>query len=148
VVVGKRPFPAHRKVGLDTNVLIYHVQDHPRYGKWCATLFARIERGQVSAVTSTVSMLEALVQPYRFDNHPLAPKFYALLSTYPRLNWVPVSLEVADRAAEFRARYNLSTPHAIQLATAISFQATGFIGNDKGLKKVKEIECMIVSDLV
>ena len=88
------------------------------------------------------------MQAYRCDNHPLAPKFYALLSTYPGLTWAPVSLEVADRAAEFRARYNLSTPDAIQLATAISFQATGFIGNDKGLKKVKEIECIFVSELV
>jgi len=148
VVVGKRPFSAYRKVGLDTNVLIYHVQDHPRYGKWCAKLFARIERGQVSAVTSTVSMLEVLVQPYRLENHPLVQKFYALLSTYPKLSWVPVSLEVADQAAELRASYNLSTPDAIQLATAIGFQATGFIGNDKGLKKVKEIECLMVSDFV
>ncbi len=62
-----------------------------------------------------------LVQPYCLGNHPLTQKFYAFLSTYPNLNWVPVSLEVADRAAEFGARYNLSTPDPIQLATAIGF---------------------------
>jgi len=50
-------------------------------------------------------MLEVMAQPYRHENHPLVQKFYALFSTYPKLNWVPVSLEVADRAAEFRARY-------------------------------------------
>lgn len=99
------------------------------------------------AVTSTISLLEVLVQPYRLDNQPLAQKFYALLPTYPGLNWTPVSSEVADRAAEFRARYNLSTPDAMQLATAIGFQATAFIGNDKGLRKVEEIECLIVSEL-
>ena len=52
-----------------------------------------------------------------------------------------------DRAAELRARYRLSTPDAIQLATAISHKATRFYRNDRGLRKVKEVECVIVDEL-
>jgi AbrB family looped-hinge helix DNA binding protein len=33
------------RIGLDTNVFIYFLEDHPRYGAWCASLFDRIERG-------------------------------------------------------------------------------------------------------
>lgn len=55
---------------------------------------------------------------------------------------------LADRAAELNARYRLSTPDAIQLATAIGFGATRFYGNDRGLRKVREIECLIVDDLI
>jgi predicted nucleic acid-binding protein len=63
------------------------------------------------------------------------------------LEWVPLTMNLADRAAELRARYRLSTPDAIQLATAISHKATRFYGNDRGLQRVKEIECVMVNDL-
>jgi len=55
---------------------------------------------------------------------------------------------VADLAAQLRARYRLSTPDAIQIATALDAGATGFIGNDKGWRKVQEIECLVLDDVV
>jgi predicted nucleic acid-binding protein len=98
-------------------------------------------------VTSTVTLLELLVQPYREQKEELAQKIFALTSTYPQIEWVPVSMNVADRAAELRARYRLSTPDAIQLATAVVHKARRFYGNDRGLRRVKEIECVIVDDV-
>lgn len=140
--------PSEReRIGLDTNVFIYFLEDHPRYGSWCASLFDLIERGHNPAVTSTVTLLELLVQPYRDQHEELAQKIFALTSTYPKLEWVPLTMNLADRAAELRARYRLSTPDAIQLATAISHKATRFYGNDRGLQRVKEIECIMVNDL-
>ena len=136
------------RIGLDTNIFIYFLQNHPRYGGWCASLFDRIERGHNPAVTSTVTLLELLVQPYREQKEELAQKIFALTSTYPKIEWVPVSLALADRAAELRARYRLSTPDAIQLATAIGHKATRFYGNDLSLRRVKEIECLIVDDVI
>lgn len=135
------------RIGLDTNVFIYFLADHPRYGSWCASLFDLIERGHNPAVTSTVTLLELLVQPYRDQQEELAQKIFALTSTYPKLEWVPLTMNLADRAAELRARYRLSTPDAIQLATAIGHKAMRFYGNDRGLRRVKEIECIIVDDL-
>jgi len=137
----------HQRISLDTNVFIYFLQDHPRYGSWCGSLFDLIERGHNPAVTSTVTLLELLVQPYRAQQEELAQKVFALTSTYPKLEWVPLTMNLADRAAELRARYRLSTPDAIQLATAIVHKATRFYGNDCGLRRVKEIECIIVDDL-
>jgi predicted nucleic acid-binding protein len=140
--------PAEReRVGLDTNVLIYFLEDHPRYGAWCASLFDLIEQGRTTAVISTVTLLELLVQPYRQQEEELAQKIFALFGTYPKLEWVPVTLELADRAAELRARYRLSTPDAIQVATAMSYEATRFYGNDRSLRRIKEIECVILDDL-
>lgn len=141
------PVPRQR-IGLDTNVFIYFLGDHPRYGAWCASLFELIERGQNTAVTSTVTLLELLVQPYRDQKDELAQKIFALTSTYPKIEWVPLTMNLADRAAELRAQYRLSTPDAIQLATAIGHNAVCFYGNDRGLRRVKEIECIIVEDLV
>lgn len=141
--------PSEReRIGLDTNLFIYFLEDHPRYGSWCASLFDLIERGHNPAVTSTVTLLELLVQPYRDQKEELAQKIFALASSYPRLEWVPVTMNLADRAAELRARYRLSTPDAIQLATAIVHKATRFYGNDRSLRRVKEIECLIVDEVM
>jgi predicted nucleic acid-binding protein len=139
--------PERERIGIDTNIFIYFLEDHQRYGAWCASLFDRIERGYNPAVTSTVTLLELLVQPYRDQKEELAQKIFALASTYPKLEWVPLTMNLADRAAELRARYCLSTPDSIQLATAIGHKATRFYGNDRGLRRVKEIECIIVDDL-
>lgn len=138
----------HQRIGLDTNVFIYFLEDHPRYGAWCASLFDLVERGQNAAVTSTATLLELLVQPYRDHKDELAQKIYALTSTYPKIEWVPLTMNLADRAAELRARYRLSTPDAIQLATAIGHKAVRFYGNDRGLRRVKEVECILVEDLI
>jgi predicted nucleic acid-binding protein len=104
--------------------------------------------GSESGVTSTITLLELLVQPYRDQKEELAPKIFALVSTCPKLEWVPMTMNVADRAAELRARYRLSTPDAIQLATAIGHKATRFYGNDRGLRRIKEIECLMVDELI
>jgi len=144
-----KDLPAEReRISLDTNVFIYFLEDHPRYGSWCGSLFDLIERGHNPAVTSTVTLLELLVQPYRAQQEELAQKIFALISTYPKLEWVPLTMNLADRASELRARYRLSTPDAIQLATAIGHKATRFYGNDRGVRRVKEIECIIVDDLM
>ena len=137
-----------QRIGLDTNVFIYFLEAHPRYGAWCTSLFDLIERGHNSAITSTVTLLELLVQPYRDQKEELAQKIFALASTYPQIEWVPVTLNLADRAAELRARYRLSTPDAIQLAAAISRKATRFYGNDRALRRVQEIDCVLLDDLV
>ncbi len=97
-------------------------------GSWCSSLFDLIERDHSPAVTSIVTMLELLVQPYRDQKEELAQKIFALVSSYPGIEWVPMTMNVADQAAELRGRYRLSTPDAIQLATAIGHKATRFYG--------------------
>jgi len=56
-------------------------------------------------------------------------------------------MDIADRAAELRARYRLSTPDSIQLATAVNHKATCFYGNDRTLRRVNEIQCLILDDV-
>lgn len=138
----------HERIGIDTNVFIFFLENHLRYGRWCSSLFEKIERGRNPAVTSTISLLELLVQPYRHQKEDLAQKIFALLTTYPKLDWVPVSLDIADYGAQLRAHYRLSTPDAIQLATAISQNAACFYGNNRGLKRVKEMKCIILDNVI
>jgi predicted nucleic acid-binding protein len=139
---------SHPLVFLDTSAFIYFVEHNPRYLPFCETLFNRIEAGKTRAATSTLTLLEVLVQPYRQKKDDLVMKFYALLTSYPHLTWVPMTLNVADHAARLRAEHCLKTPDSIQAASAITCGATGFICNDKVFEKVNEFESLIIDDCI
>ena len=136
----------HPCLCLDTSIFIYFVEEDARYHRICARIFEAVEKGQVRAATSTLSLLEILVQPYREKLDGLVLKFYALLTTYPNMRWIELSKEIADSAARIRAEYRLKTPDAIQVATAVSSGATGFICNDPVFKRVRECECLLLDD--
>ena len=84
-----------------------------------------MERPGHAAVTSTVTMTEILVKPYRTLVEKEVRQIFDLLLTYPNLEWIAPDLEIAQTAARVRARYKLETPDALQAATAIRSGATG-----------------------
>lgn len=135
----------HKTIGLDSNLLIYFIEGHPEYQTVAKKIFESIEMGRNQGICSTLSLLEVLVQPYRKDNEEMVNGFYSLLTTYPHLSWIELSVEIADLGARLRAKYQIKTPDAILLATAIYAGASGFIGNDNSLKKVKELEILTLT---
>ena len=136
----------HPLLSLDTSVFIYFVERHPRYHNLCDPVFEAIENGGLKAATSTLTLLEILVQPYRKKLDDLVLKFFALLTTYPNLKWVDLDVDIADTAARLRADHRLKTPDAIQAATAICSGATGFLCNDAAFKRVKAFDCLLLDD--
>ena len=93
-------------------------------------------------------MLELLVHPYRENDQERIDGFYALLSTYPHLEWITTTLDIADCATQLRAQYNLKTPDAIQAATALTSKATGLISNDPAFGRVSDLETIILDELL
>jgi predicted nucleic acid-binding protein len=138
----------HRRVALDTSVFIYQLEENPRYIVLTDCIFAWLERPHHSAVTSTLTMTELLVQPYRDGSQHRVNAFYALLSTFPNLEWIAPGLDVADVAARVRASHRLRTPDALQAATAIQAQATGFITNDPIFDRVEAFETLVLDRLL
>jgi predicted nucleic acid-binding protein len=134
----------HKSIFIDTSTFIYFVEKRPRYFSFCEKLFSGIEAGRIKASTSTLTLLEVLVQPYHLKKDDLVLKFYSLLTTYPNLTWIPMTLAVADNAARIRAEYRLKTPDAIQAASAITMGATGFVCNDKIFEKVTNFESYVI----
>jgi len=111
-------------------------------------VFGWLEGPRAEAVTSTITMLELLVQPYRFSDIDRVNQFYALLSSYPHLTWVAPDLEIADLGARLRAERNLRTPDALQAATALSSGATGFISNDSIFQRLGSLEIAVLDDFL
>ncbi len=93
-------------------------------------------------------MTELLVHPYRTHDVLKINELFALLSTYPNLEWVAPDLDIAARAAEIRALHRLRTPDALQAATAVHANATVFITNDPVFQRITNFETMILDKFV
>jgi predicted nucleic acid-binding protein len=111
-------------------------------------VFRWVERPGHSAVTSTITLTELLVQPYREEDEQRVNQFYGLLSTYPHLDWIAPDLQTADAAARIRATYRLRTPDALQAACAIREQGTGLITNDPAFERVAGFETLVLDRLL
>jgi len=133
-------------VAVDSCILIYFLEAHPVCGPASKTVMQMIEKGEVKGISSTVAFLEVMVGVYRAKPSHLADKYYALFREFPRLEWVELDFEIADLAAKIRAQYNVSTPDAIQLATARLSGADVLITNDRDLARVKGSRVLILDD--
>jgi predicted nucleic acid-binding protein len=137
----------HRKIALDSSVFIYQTETNPKYCHTTDPVFGWLAHPDSQGVTSTLTMTELLVQPYRDSDRRRVRAFNLLLSTFPNLEWIAPNLETADTAARLRALHRLKTPDAIQAATAIHAQATGLITNDSIFQRVDMFETLVLDSL-
>ncbi len=138
----------HRRIALDTSIFIYHLEANPKYLAYTDAIFSWPERSESRAITSTITMTELLVLPYREGDEQRANDFYGLLSTYPNLDWIALNLEIAELAARIRALHRLRTPDALQAATAAYSQATGLITNDAVFERVEGFQTLVLDELL
>jgi predicted nucleic acid-binding protein len=133
-----------RRVALDTSIFIYHLEANPRYLGLADCVFSWLDSKTSSAVTSVNTMTELLVKPYRESDEESAAKCYTLLSTYPNLEWISPTLEIADLAAEIRAIHRLRTPDALQAATSLRAKATAFLTNDSVFERIPQLGALVL----
>ena len=136
-----------QKVGLDTMIFIYAFEEYPAYLPFLKNFFSVLEKGEIEAVTSTITITECLVHPYRKKDFALAAQYMVLFRNFPHLSVVPVTDDIAERATFLRAHYNLKTPDAIQVATALISGSRAFLTNDENLAPVKGIDILVLDQL-
>ena len=134
-------------VAIDTAPLIYFVEDNAVYAPLLRPFFEAIDRGELRAVTSTVTLLEVLVHPLRLKMPELAQQYRDILLHADGLSTVPVTAAIAERAARLRAEHNLRTPDAIQIATAIEAGASHVLTNDASLPSSPNLQILLLSRL-
>lgn len=134
----------HRSIGLDTMLFIYQFEKYKNFWQSTQTIFSFLEAGRFKAVTSVIGLIEILTKPKKEKNYLLVKEYQELLTDFPNLRVVNVDSEIADLSSSLRAKYDLTTPDAILVATALSCGATGFITSDVKLKKIKEIEVFVL----
>lgn len=138
----------NKSVFLDTAPLIYYIEENPKYASVLNKVFLNNSKGEFVFLTSVVTLLEVLVQPMRQNEMRLAEQYQDILCNSPSLHIFDLSVEIATEAARLRGKYGLKTPDAIQVATALFGSADYFLTNDIRLKAIKEIEIVILDDLL
>ncbi|MFQ5420240.1 MAG: type II toxin-antitoxin system VapC family toxin [Anaerolineae bacterium] len=134
-------------VGLDTAPLIYFIERHPTFHAVVKPFFVALTEEKFSIVTSTVTLVETLTHPLRLKKPDLAQRYQEILLNAENLTTLAVSPASAIKAAEIRADYNLRTPDAIQLATAVIANAAFFLTNDRTLQKFPDVQVIVLDDL-
>jgi predicted nucleic acid-binding protein len=134
-------------VALDTAPLIYFIERHPVYYPLVKPFFEALAQGKVTAITSTVTLVETMTHPLRNHQPELAHTYQQILLNADNLQVVALSPAIAIRAAQLRAEQNWRTPDAIQLATALEGHASFFLTNDHNLQKFTGLQVILPTEL-
>jgi predicted nucleic acid-binding protein len=138
----------HKRIGLDTSVFIYHLEQHPRYAPLTQVLLSGVETGQWTAVTSTVTLMELTVRPWQLERPDIARVYEETLAHFPNLALSDVTCDVARRAAKLRARHNLRPADALHVATALAHNATAFVTNDQDIARIDELTIILLHNYI
>ena len=136
-----------KTVGLDTAPLIYFIEENSAYIETVRFFFEAMDRGDFLVVTSTVTLLEVLVHPFRSNNRKLAAEYRDILLN-SKLTILEVSTSIAEQAAQLRAAQNIRTPDAIQVSAALSAGASHFLTNDIRLPEIPSIQIFSLDALL
>lgn len=136
-------------VALDAAPFIYYVEEHASFTKLIEPILQGAEEGRLALVTSTLTLLEVLVAPYRAGDGALARRYEAILSDSPSLTLVPLDLGQLRNAARLRATHvSLKVPDALQLSAALSTGCSAFVTNDRRLPRIPGLKVLKLSDYV
>ena len=107
-----------------------------------------LDTGEIEAITSTITLLEVLIYPFRTGNEALAEKYRDILLYCEGLTTFEILHEVSEMSSRLRAKYSIKTPDAIQIGVGILYGADKFLTNDPDLRKVSEIQVLILDDFL
>jgi len=138
----------HALVGIDTSIFIYQLEASERYVNAAEEVLEALADGAFEGVTSVVTLIEVTVRPHQLGRADVADDYCTSLGNYPHLTIVELHASTARRAAELRAAYRLHPADALQVAACLTQGATAFLTNDKGLRRLRELEVMLLDDFV
>ncbi len=136
------------KIAFDTNVLIYFFEGiEPQAGK-VEKILNTFMKGQNEGIVSTIAIAEVLTGFYLTGDALKTAKAKRMLSdwTLNGFKIIPVTFEIADSAANLRAKRGGRLPDALIAATAINQSASIVYSQDKGFQRFgKDIK---ISELI
>ena len=136
-------------VFVDTMPFIYLIEEHSAYIEAVASFFAgAIRDKRYRLMTSTITLAEVLVQPYRTGNNVLVAEYEGIICDTDELLVAPIDRITARKAARLRADYSLKMADALQLAAFFANRADYFLTNDKGIAKTGLQQIVLLDDML
>jgi predicted nucleic acid-binding protein len=135
------------KLGFDTAPVIYFIEARLPYDALVTEIFQQVSNGIFEGVTSVITLTEVLIHPLRRGDAGLQRQYSTLLINADNFLTLPIDIPTAMSAADLRARYNLRTPDALQIAAALSVGCQAFVTNDTGLLRVTDLKILLLDQL-
>ena len=88
------------------------------------------------------------MKPLREGRTEIAQNFKDILINASGIELMDVTADIAEYASFLRAKYNMRTPDAIQIATSIIGGSEYFLTNDSRLKSIEEIRIVTLIELM
>jgi predicted nucleic acid-binding protein len=123
------------RASLDTNVVIYALEDVEPFKELTQHLLERMEQGVMTGTVSTVVEAELLVKPLRERDRLALNRAELFFTNSPNLVIRALDRTIAARAAMVKATSPLSLPDAVVVATAVGEGCDVLIGNDAAMMK-------------
>ena len=139
--------PQVSQVFLDTAPLIYYLERSVNFFPIVDCFFQGLKSSNIPAVVSPITLAECLVMPFKLNDIQMQQNYINFLTNTREIEMVSINTEIARTAAELRATYRLKLPDALQVAVAISSGCDGFLTNDSDLKRVRELQILVVEEL-
>lgn len=136
-----------RRVFFDTALLIYFIEENPAYLERMKTILILLDTGAFAGYTSVVTLTEILPLPMRVGDADLVQRHRDFLLHSRGLDLIKIDVPVALRAAELRSKYGLRTADAFQVASALTVNCNVFLTNDKQLRRVTELQVLVLDEL-
>ena len=137
----------HRRIAIDSNVLIYLTEGEGSRADAAAMLVDAVASGRADGILSSAALTEVLVGPARSGD---GVAFELLAATIRDLGIRIVALDAAaaEDAAWIRGQSGLTLPDAIHVACAIAAGATILVTNDRDIRPRPRLEVAYLDDLV
>ena len=136
-----------QRLFFDTAPLIYFVEENNTYLSRVKAILALVDAGKLASFTSVVTLTEILPLPMKSGDPLLIQKHRDFLLHSRNLSLLKIDISIAMQAAELRSKYNLRTADALQVSSAISAKCDAFLTNDKQIRRVTELQVLILDDL-
>jgi predicted nucleic acid-binding protein len=145
----KRIIKRHQRIMFDTAPIVYFIEEHDVFGEIADEIFKMIKNDlRYHSFSSVITITEVLTQPLRRSRRDIYEKYREFLLNSSNFFIYSIDPIIAEKAAELRAKYGIKTPDAIQLAVGIENKGTIFITNDSDLKRVNEINVLVLNEFL
>ena len=145
--MGSLTLPIGGLIYLDANALIYSVERVEPYRTLLSPMWQAAQQGDVTVVTSGLTVIEALVRPIRDGNEEIEAQYREIFeaSVFQVLD---VTLPVFEQAARIRADSHLKTPDSLHAATVLDAGCDLFVTNDVEFRRVPGLPTVVLDDLI
>ena len=137
-----------KRVYFDTNIVIYLVEGLEACREIIKAITELLETYACKAVTSELTLCEALIQPYKIKSQKGLALYRSFLEESGVFNLITTDRSIFIASASVSAKTRMKVPDSIHVATAAASECDVFLTNDQHIKTPATIKKILLSDYI